>query len=113
MIDSEKLKDLLVRLCTIKEDGTLDGEEADRSENLHRLFMYPAMMVPATQSAMIEALTHILPSSSMAIDPFMGSGTTAKVARALCRKYIGFEISQEYVDLANKRLQDTKTLFDE
>lgn len=45
-------------------------------------------------------------------DPFMGSGTTAKVARALNRKYIGFEISQEYVDLANKRLQETKTLFD-
>ena len=46
------------------------------------------------------------------LDPFMGSGTTAKVARALKRKYIGFEISQEYVDLANKRLQETKTLFD-
>ena len=46
------------------------------------------------------------------LDPFMGSGTTAKVARALGRKYIGFEISQQYVDLANKRLQETKTLFD-
>lgn len=46
------------------------------------------------------------------LDPFMGSGTTAKVARALGRKYIGFEISEEYVRLANKRLQDTKTLFD-
>lgn len=76
MIDSKKLKDLLVRLCSIKENGTLDGEEADRSENLHRLFMYPAMMVPATQSAMIEALTHVLPSGSTAIDPFMGSGTS-------------------------------------
>ena len=47
------------------------------------------------------------------LDPFMGSGTTAKVARALGRKYIGFEISEEYVKLANKRLQDTKTLFDD
>ena len=46
------------------------------------------------------------------LDPFMGSGTAAKVARALGRKYIGFEISQEYVNLANKRLQETKTLFD-
>ena len=46
------------------------------------------------------------------LDCFMGSGTTAKVARALGRKYIGFEISKEYCDLANKRLQDTKTLFD-
>ena len=76
MIDSEKLKDLLARLGTIKEEGTLDGEEADRSENMHRLFMYPAMMVPATQSAMIEAMTHVLPANSLAIDPFMGSGTS-------------------------------------
>ena len=45
-------------------------------------------------------------------NPFMGSGITAIVARALGRKYIGFEISQEYVDFANKRLQETKTLFD-
>ena len=58
---------------------------------------------------------HILSWSNegdLVLDPFMGSGTTAKVARALGRKYIGFEISQEYVDLANKRLQETKTLFD-
>lgn len=46
------------------------------------------------------------------LDPFMGSGTTAIAALQLNRKYIGFEISQEYVDLANKRLQETKTLFD-
>lgn len=50
--------------------------------------------------------------NDIVLDPFMGSGTTAKVARALGRKYIGFEISQEYVDLANKRLQETETLFD-
>lgn len=37
-------------------------------------------------------------------DPFMGSGTTAKMAHLLKRNWIGSEISQEYVDLANKRL---------
>jgi len=37
-------------------------------------------------------------------DPFMGSGTTAKMAHLLKRKWIGSELSQEYVDLANKRL---------
>jgi DNA modification methylase len=38
-------------------------------------------------------------------DPFMGSGTTAKAAHLLDRNWIGSEISQEYVDLANKRLE--------
>jgi site-specific DNA-methyltransferase (adenine-specific) len=46
------------------------------------------------------------------LDIFMGSGTTAKVARALKRHYIGFEISAEYCAIANKRLEQTKTLFD-
>jgi site-specific DNA-methyltransferase (adenine-specific) len=38
-------------------------------------------------------------------DCFMGSGTTAKAAHQLKRRWIGSEISQEYVDLANKRLE--------
>jgi site-specific DNA-methyltransferase (adenine-specific) len=37
-------------------------------------------------------------------DPFMGSGTTAKMAILNDRKYIGVDISQEYTDLANERL---------
>ena len=46
------------------------------------------------------------------LDPFMGSGTTAKVARALNRHYIGFEISAEYCEIIRKRMEQTKTLFD-
>lgn len=38
-------------------------------------------------------------------DPFMGSGTTAKMAHIMKRCWIGSEISQEYVDIANKRLE--------
>ena len=37
-------------------------------------------------------------------DCFMGSGTTAKVAKSLNRNYIGSEISSEYCEIANKRL---------
>lgn len=38
-------------------------------------------------------------------DPFMGSGTTAKMAHLLKRNWIGSEISKEYVELANKRIE--------
>lgn len=41
-------------------------------------------------------------------DPFMGSGTTAKIALLLKRKYIGSEISKEYTTVINKRLQPLK-----
>ena len=78
---------LLKKLNAIKDEGMLDGEDANPSENLHRLFMYPAMMVPATQNAIIEAITHILPSHSKAIDPFMGSGTSI----LSCMEY-GFDV---------------------
>jgi len=39
------------------------------------------------------------------LDPFMGSGTTAVSALKAERKYIGYDISQEYINLANNRLQ--------
>jgi site-specific DNA-methyltransferase (adenine-specific) len=42
------------------------------------------------------------------LDPFMGIGTTAVVADRLSRKYIGFEISQEYIDIAKGNLQEGK-----
>lgn len=39
------------------------------------------------------------------LDPFMGSGTVAKMARLAGRDYIGFEISPEYCDIARQRLE--------
>ena len=38
------------------------------------------------------------------LDPFMGSGTTALAAKELGRQYVGYEVSPEYVKLANDRL---------
>lgn len=45
------------------------------------------------------------------LDPFMGSGTTAKMARINNRNYIGFEISKEYCEIAKKRLSQM-SIFD-
>lgn len=38
------------------------------------------------------------------LDPFLGSGTTARACKDLGRKCIGIEISKEYCDIAVKRL---------
>lgn len=38
------------------------------------------------------------------LDPFMGSGTTAQVAEALGRQWIGCELQPEYLPLVRKRL---------
>lgn len=43
------------------------------------------------------------------LDPFIGSGTTAISALKSDRKYIGYEISEEYIELAEKRIEPFKT----
>lgn len=55
---------------------------------------------------------HILSWSvrgDVVLDPFMGSGTTAKMCILNGRDYIGFEISKEYCDIAEKRVDNVRT----
>ena len=44
------------------------------------------------------------------LDPFIGSGTTAIAANNLGRNYIGYEINDEYCQLANKRILEASQL---
>lgn len=41
----------------------------------------------------------------LVFDPMSGSGTVGKMSKALGRKFLGFEISPKYTELANRRLQ--------
>ncbi len=43
-------------------------------------------------------------SGDLVYDPFMGSGTTAKMCVLLKRNYIGSEISKEYCDIIEERI---------
>ena len=47
------------------------------------------------------------PLDGIVIDPFMGSGTTAVVARNNGRKYIGCELNPEYAALSEKRISES------
>jgi len=58
-----------------------------------------------------EALAqdHILSWSNendLVFDPFVGSGTTAIVAKRLNRNYLGFDVSSEYINIAKKRINE-------
>lgn len=44
------------------------------------------------------------PPGGIVLDPFLGSGTTAVVARGLGCRYIGIEPNPEYVEIAKQRL---------
>ena len=48
----------------------------------------------------------------LVLDPFMGSGTTAVVAKKLGRNYVGYEIEPSFIKIAEKRLNNvTPSLF--
>ncbi|MDR1459716.1 MAG: site-specific DNA-methyltransferase [Bacteroidales bacterium] len=51
------------------------------------------------------------PENGIVLDPFMGSGTTAIVARKLNRNYIGFELNPEYVKISNRKIYNELGLF--
>jgi len=44
------------------------------------------------------------------LDPFMGSGSVAIAAMLTKRKFVGYEISEEYLNNANTRISDLKSL---
>ena len=47
-------------------------------------------------------------TNDIVIDPFMGSGTTAIAAIKNNRNFIGYEINEEYINLANNRIEKLK-----
>lgn len=53
------------------------------------------------------------PKDGIVLDPFMGSGTTARVARQECRNYIGFELNPEYIKIIEKKVMVMQNMFAE
>jgi site-specific DNA-methyltransferase (adenine-specific) len=51
-------------------------------------------------------ITLVTPPNGIVLDPFMGSGTTAVACIKTNRKYIGFELLEEYCKIAEKRISE-------
>lgn len=63
--------------------------------------VHPAVFPIAMAKRVVEQFTH---KGELVLDPFVGSGTTLLAAQDLDRNAIGFDLKQEYVDLANSRV---------
>ena len=50
-------------------------------------------------------------ANDIVLDPFSGTGTTAISAKRLGRRYIGLELDAKYVEVANNKLEKTKSNF--
>ena len=70
-----------------------------------------AFQHPATFPDLL-AHDHILSWSNegdTVLDPFMGSGTTGKMAKQLGRNFIGIELDETYYNIAKTRIENTPT----
>lgn len=66
---------------------------------------HPAMFPQVLVQRVIECFTRA--DQQTILDPFAGSGSTLVAARALGRTGIGFEVCQDYLELARRRLTAT------
>ena len=73
------------------------GSETRRIAGNH-VAVYPERLV----NYFIQGATD---EGDVVLDPFMGTGTTAVVAKALGRKYIGFDQVEDYVQTAIERIE--------
>ena len=53
---------------------------------------------------MVDDFLKCFTDANIILDPFAGSGTTCKMAKLNDRNFIGIDCSQEYCDIANKRI---------
>ena len=74
---------------------------ATESSNKNHSAVYP-LGLPSWFIKLFTATNEVV------LDPFIGSGSTAVAALQLGRHYIGIDISQEYVDLSEKRIEDVR-----
>lgn len=65
-------------------------------------------MVHPTQKP-VEVIEKLITDSTkegdLVLDCFMGSGTTAVAAKKLNRNFIGYEIQEKYIEIAERRLR--------
>lgn len=105
---------------TRNKDGTTEGMKYEKGKDERLLdniwpldtgfmrttsdkvaFEHPAIFPDVLARRHIETWSN---PCDLVLDPFSGSGTTAKAAKELGRKFLGFEINPDYCAIAEKRL---------
>jgi len=101
LTSGETLRARPIKINPLKCRGTvweyLTAGDGSRLKHLH-----PATFPDELPYDFIQCFC---PENGIVLDPFIGSGTTAVAAVKLNRSFIGFEISKEYCDIAEKRLE--------
>ena len=102
-VNNSKLDDTRVK-SNIWEIAT--GSQKSTKDKI--AFQHPAIFPEQLANDHIISWSN---ENDLIYDPFMGSGTTAKMALLNNRKFIGSEISEEYCKIAETRIKECGGLF--
>lgn len=92
MISDSLDLEILNSIKQIDQDQ-LNAANNCRADNVHRLFQYPAMMVPASQEVVVSSIRQFIPSDAYMMDPFMGSSTSIVISMKLGLNCYGQDIN--------------------
>ena len=98
--DLQMRSDWLIPLCT----------GAERIRNEHGLKLHPTQKPEALLHRVLLASTG---TGDIVLDPFLGTGTTAAVAKRLARHFIGIERHPAYVEAAWSRIRKVRVASNE
>ena len=88
--------------------GTRDGSMLTGSGNVRNNMAknhHPTVKPLKLMSYLITLTTR---EGDTVLDPFMGSGTTGVAAKNLNRNFIGIELDEEYFEIAESRIEQSK-----
>jgi site-specific DNA-methyltransferase (adenine-specific) len=70
---------------------------------------HPTQKPEALMERMIKASSN---EKDLVLDPFVGSGTTCRVARLLNRRWIGVDLNPDYIQMGERRIEQKSTVLD-
>jgi DNA modification methylase len=120
VIGGKKHKNLdLENTHSFHETRSRDGKEWESDGSANKRSVWTVTTKPfkdahfATypQDLIIDPIKAGCPEGGLVADPFMGSGTTAVVARKLNRNYIGSELNPKYHAMAESRILSELGMF--
>lgn len=95
----------LARTCETCGANTLQGCECeDRTYSNPKLKNHHPTVKPTDLMRYLCRL--ITPKNGTILDPFMGSGSTGKAAMLEGFNFVGIELSEEYLEIAEKRIKN-------
>ena len=108
--DSKKYHNLAKKYAKIESHYRSSKTSKDKSSDLDVFKEYVYHKLDKHEKLPEFFINLFTQSNDLVYDPFMGSGTTAKVASQMNRNFIGSEISEEYYEVSKKRISHNENV---